>query len=364
MYRSEEKDEIFNLARKLIDRNAWELYEKVPYFQIVYTLRKYATIYITSNHEDITLNISLDDKGWNGMTYIIKHDEYNLSYKDAMYRQNSIEVHLTRTQGISEDLKMAIFRLYDYEEYGGFYIYFNIREPLGYLPCDIIPKRIPILKKYLILTLEVYDKLHGTKDEDRLSSDGGLTIFKYKLNPRSNIFEWSFHSLPELFPNYDHLGPSEELERRLKRTKRTDEVIEFDSNFVEMYYSKGSREVEPLLLTVVNRESGRVESFHLCDAHENEYEEYLKLLTNYILEYGRPKLVYIRNFISYLFLSPFFQQVNMKFDIEVPLKKTSEAIDHLIHTEFKDSLDENDIEHFDLDQDDNTDLYEGETRVV
>ncbi len=364
MYRSEEKDEVFNLVRKLIDRKAWELYEKVPYFQILYTSRKYATIYISSNHEDMTINITLDDKGWNGMTYVIKHDEYNLSYKDAMYRQNSIEVHLTRTQGIDEDLKIAIFRLYDYEEYGGFYIYFNQREPLGYLPSDILPKRIPLLKTYLIVMLEIYDRVHGTTDEERLSQENGLTVLKYKFKPKTKNFELSFHSLPEIFPIFDLLGPTDELERKLKRTKRTDEIIEFDSNFVEMYYSKGSRDVEPLLLTIVNRESGRVESFHLCDVHDNEYEEYLTLLTQYILEYGRPKLVYIRNFISYLFLSPFFQTVNIKFDIEVPLKMTSEAIDHLLHTEFKDSVGENNTDHYDLDQDDNADLYDGETRVV
>ena len=365
MFRSEEKEEVFNLVRKLIDRKAWELFELVPYLQIITNKRKYATMYITSNHEDITFNINLDDSGWNGFTYVAKHDEYSLTFKDAMYRQNAIEVHLTRVQGISESLKMAIFRLYDYEEYSGFYIYINIREPLGYTPCDIIPKRIPILKKYLIQILEVYDKIHGTEDETQLLNETIPTVIEYKLNRKTNIYELSYRDMPELFPIFELLGPTEELERKLKRTKRTDEVLEFDTNFVEIFYKKGTREVAPLLITIVDRNKGTVLDFYLCDASDNEYEECLTILTRYFLENGRPKLIYIRNFISYLYLSPFFQTLNIKFDIEVPLKQTSEAIEHLLNTEFKDFVHENvNGQHYDIDQDDQQDSYDGETRIV
>ncbi len=119
------------------------------------------------------------------------------------------------------------------------------------------------------------------------------------------------------------------LAAKLKRKTRIEEVLEFDMVYInvtiedELY----ERPIRPKLLLLVEHYEGLIRGQHFFAPGSDEIQAIMELLINYIMEYGRPMEIYIRN--------PFIENI-LKHTcdicgIKLTMKKSLEVVDEFVN---------------------------------
>lgn len=87
------------------------------------------------------------------------------------------------------------------------------------------------------------------------------------------------------------------LAAKLKKRPRDEEVLEFDMIYLKISIEdeRKERPIRPKLILIVDHYDGLIKGQSFFMPEDDEIQVIMELFINYIMEYGRPREVYIRN---------------------------------------------------------------------
>ena len=191
------------------------------------------------------------------------------------------------------------------------WIYFRTMEP-GYYPWHIRAWEADLLIQVLKnLALAVAPLISG---ELKVDFDSSETLVR-SFSQEEGLWRNEVTKQPPRVIITPHLiVDNDVLMAKLRKCKRTDTGLEFDISYLPapIRKNKGDRPYFPQLILLVNKNAGVVVGQHMADKDEAIEVDILDMLTRYILKYGRPSAIYIRDNRASVYIGDFCKKANIK----------------------------------------------------
>ena len=191
------------------------------------------------------------------------------------------------------------------------WIYFRTMEP-GYYPWHIRDWEADLLIQVLQnLALAVAPLVSG---EIKVHFDFGETIVR-SFSQEDGL--WSNEVAkqpPRVVITPQLIVGNDVLMAKLRKCKRTDTCLEFDISYLPtpIRENRGDRPYFPRFILLVSINAGVVIDQHMADKDEAIEAGILDMLTRYILKYGKPLSINIRDNRAAVYIGDFCKKTNIK----------------------------------------------------
>lgn len=191
------------------------------------------------------------------------------------------------------------------------WIYFRTMEP-GYYPWHIRAWEAELLIQVLQnLALAVAPLISG---EINVNFDFGETIVRSFSQEEGLWRNEVAKQPPRLVSTPQLIVDNDVLMAKLRKCKRTDTGLEFDISYLPtpIQENRGDRPYFPRFILLVNINTGVVIDQHIAGKDEAIEADILDMLTRFILKYGRPSSIYIRDNRASVYIGDFCKKANIK----------------------------------------------------
>ena len=191
------------------------------------------------------------------------------------------------------------------------WIYFRTMEP-GYFPWHIRAWEADLLIQVLQnLALAVAPIVSG---EIKVDSDLGETLVR-SYSQEEGIWRNEVSRQPHILVITPQLIVGNDLlMAKLRKCKRTDTCLEFDSSYLPapIQEKRDDRPYFPRFALLVSKNTGLIVDQHMADKDEAIEADILDMLTRYIIKYGRPSSIYIRDNRASEYIGDFCKKANVR----------------------------------------------------
>lgn len=174
------------------------------------------------------------------------------------------------------------------------WIYFNSHEP-GYTPYILDSKEVILLTevfKNLFMAIRAY-----AENDLKVDFENGETLLR-RYDEKDK--RWYTHNAPMLVKPIQYPIPvlqDELLISKLKKEKCNNGNIEIDIFYLNTPINNKSleRPILPKMIIVSDCSSGSILDYSVLEQEDDDTQEILGRLINYITQHGRPKVIFVRD---------------------------------------------------------------------
>ena len=191
------------------------------------------------------------------------------------------------------------------------WIYFRTMEP-GYFPWHIRAWEADLLIQVLQnLALAVTPLVSG---DLKVNFDFGETIVRSYSQEEGLWCNEVAKKPPRRVITPQLIVDNDVLITKLRKCKRTDTCLEFDISYLPapIQENRGDRPFFPRFILLVSKNAGIVIDQHMADKDEAIETDILDMLTRYILKYGKPSSINIRDTRAAVYIGDFCKKTNIK----------------------------------------------------
>lgn len=322
----EQWSELYKLGLKIRSMEPWNIFQDLDIIAVEIPNRKepYFCSLLGAGGQCFGVNTFV---GYEGLrNYLIIADDENYMTLDyIMVEQSNLACFFGDKERVPEE-QMRIMKSLGIKFRGkNKWIYFQSYKK-GHMPTTIDEDEAEVLKICL------KELLNAIKDLKKLQLDLNFDAGDVLVR-RFNKVKGRWGTTKECITQYLYGYPSlilkdEILAAKLKRKPRSEEVLEIDMIYIKVTIDDElyERPIRPKLLLLVGHYEGLIIGQHFIVPESDEIQDIMESFINYIMEYGRPVEVYIRN--------PFIENI-LKHTcdicgIKLTMKKSLDVVDDFI----------------------------------
>jgi hypothetical protein len=207
------------------------------------------------------------------------------------------------------------------------WIYFNSHEP-GYTPYILDSEEVILLTevfKNLFMAIRAY-----IENDLKVDFDNGETLLR-RYDEKDKM--WYTHNAPMLVKPIQYPVPvlqDELLISKLSKEKLNNEKIEIDILYLNTPINNKSlkRPILPKMIVLADCSSGSILDYSMLEQGDDDAQEIIGCLINYITQLGRPKTTYVRD----EYIQSLLFDLCKKTKVELKVKENLDFIDEFIGT--------------------------------
>ena len=259
--------------------------------------------------------ISIAECGENGMPA-----EY------VMYEQSNLSCYFGNREEVPKEQKQVIKDLSLKFRGKNQWLYFESYKK-GYTPYILDEKETMLLTKCLkqfILSIKAYKEQNISVDFEK----GETLLHRYDGKKK----QWVNKSAK--LPFYENEYPilileDEILKNKLKKQPKINAVLEIDMAYINSIITDKNyeRPVNPKLLIMMDHLNDMVIGQHMLTPENNEIDIIINMFTDFVMKYGRPKQIIIRN----PFIFSLLQDICEYCSISIVMRKLLRSVDSFLN---------------------------------
>lgn len=318
--------ELYKLAAKIRTMEPWKEFQDLDIIsiEIPHIKEPFFCSILGAGGQCFGINTFIGYDGLRNFLSIADSESYMpLDY--IMVEQNNLACFFGEKDAVPEEEKSIMKELGIKFRGKNKWIYFQSYKK-GHIPSILDEEEIDILLiclKELINVIKDYRRFTLTIDFE--AGDMLLRRFYKETGKWKTTRERLTHSLY----GYPSLILKDELlAAKIKRKSRVEAILEFDMIYIKVSIQDDihERPIRPKLLLLVDHYEGVIVGQHFFVPGNDEIQIIMELFINYIMEFGRPMEIYIRN--------PFIENI-LKHTCEIcgiklTMTKTLEVVDAFI----------------------------------
>ncbi|MDV3428350.1 MAG: hypothetical protein LIR50_15245 [Bacillota bacterium] len=220
--------------------------------------------------------------------------ENGMPAKYVMYEQSNLSCYFGNREEVQKEQKQVIKDLCLKFRGKNQWIYFESYKK-GYVPYILDEKETLLLTKCLkqfILTIRAF-----REQKLNVNFEKGETLLHRYDNKKKN---WVNENVK--LPFYENEYPilvlqDEILKNKIKKQPKINAVLELDMAYMNSIITdkKYDRPVNPKLMLMMDHSNDMVIGQHMLTPENNEIDIIINMFINFVMKYGRPKQILIRN---------------------------------------------------------------------
>lgn len=267
--------------------------------------------------------------GLNDFIMMSQQENLGLSIEDVMFIQNNLTCYWGNRDELSKEQYEIIKELgYKYRGNGN-WLYF-ISYKTGYHPFNLNKEEVLNLTKYFEILIEA---VKHYRENDIDVDFEGEEMFSYYFD--HNTKEW--HGKAMMLPMTDYSFQSlkladEDLIEELRNAKKTRGVLEVDLTYlgVRVDDEKFERPLNPQMYIIADYKNDMIITAQVIEGDEEAPVALAGAIIGFILEYGAPKKIIIKNHL----VASVIADICEKCNIEIVKRRSLATIDNFLN-EFK-----------------------------
>lgn len=308
---------LYEITKIWSTKKPWLYLESNDWIQIEFdnTESIYCTI-MGSIGECIGLSIYQSDTGLADLISISReYDDIELSTY-MMFNQNCITLYMGNHDEVPNHQKNIIKQLgLRYRGNGNWPYFLSFKK--GFMPFDIDDNQAALLIKVMEKLLEIVS--YYQEEQIDVKFEENEMIYAHIEN---NQWQYEAICIPDIDKFIAVIPENEQLINKLKATNYNNAELIIDFNYVGNFVTDPDylHPINPLLAIVFDKKSEMIVFQEMLKPDDNEIQLALNFLANYILQHGRPRIIYFKNPIVWCALSELCIQCKIELKInKLPL---------------------------------------------